>query len=62
MKVKKVKGGGYRVETSVGGYPFAKVYRGCNRVCAIGMHKAAENSARRYGCRWIDRPEFNEYN
>ena len=60
MRVKKVKGG-YRVETSVGGYPFSKVYRGYNRVQAITKHNAMERYARRFGDQWIDQPQFNEY-
>lgn len=61
MKVKKVKGG-YRVETSVGGYPFGHVYRGFNRVQAIYKHNGMERAARKFGDKWIDRQEFNEYN
>lgn len=61
MRVKKVKGG-YRVTTSVGGYPFGHVYRGYNRVSAIAKHNGMERIARRYGDKWIDQELFNEYN
>lgn len=60
MRVKKVKGG-YRVETSVGGYPFGHTYRGFNRKCAILKHNIMETTARKYGSKWIDQPLFAEY-
>lgn len=61
MRVKKVKSG-YYVETSVGGYPFRKTYRGYNRVQAINKHNQMEKAARKYGDKWIDSPLFNDYN
>lgn len=61
MKIKKVKGG-FRIVSSVGGYPFNRTYRGYNRVQAIYKHNQMQQMARRYGDRWIDQPQFNEYN
>jgi len=60
MSVRKVKGG-YRVESYVGGYSFGKTYLGYNRVQAINIHKSMESAARKYGCKWIDLPMFNDY-
>lgn len=61
MKVRKVKGG-YYIQTSVGGYPFSKTYRGYNRVGAIRSHTTMERKARKFGDKWIDEPEFNSFN
>ena len=61
MNVKKVKGG-YHVESHVGGYRFGRTYLGYNRIQAIFVHKDMERTARKFGSRWIDQPQFNEYN
>lgn len=61
MVVKKVKGG-YYVETSVGGYKFSKTYRNTNRTQAVNKHNQMERAARVRGDKWIDCPQFNEYN
>ena len=60
MSVKKVKGG-YRVESSVGGYPFRRTYLGFNRGEALSEHKKMERIANRYGDKWIDKELFFEY-
>ena len=60
MKGKRVHNG-YRVESYVCGYPFGHTYIGYSRVQALSKHATMERAARKYGEKWIDQPQFNEY-